>query len=216
MQRIKIQDEQISKLDEELLLWQKNIDTISLPKDIMKSYEAPAMVSKSTSPIRTTSSNSISTQTIETETIPQKIIESDKKSSTSELLSIREELTEKQKMITQLKTKISEQEMTISLFRNQIGDKQSQINFYEKHILELQNKKTVGIHSNGAGGDNISIGMIQSSPHNEELLSLKVSVYGNIFIYFTSIYDKFGVILVFPLSSQEIWYNSFRKGTNTG
>nr|CAI5868963.1 unnamed protein product [Callosobruchus analis] len=47
--------------------------------------------------------------------------------------------------------------MTISLFRKQIGDKQSQISFYERHILELQNKKEEIMNtSGGAGGDNIS------------------------------------------------------------
>lgn len=175
MERIKIQDEQILKLDEELLLWQKNVDTISLPRDSVV-IDIPKMVSKPTSPLTKTILNSISTQTIDIRIIPDDVVELDKKSTIAQILSVKEELAEKQKIISQLKTKVAEQEMTISIFRTQIGDKQSQINFYEKHILELQNKKVVGIHSNGACGDNINIGMTQTTTNNEELLTLKVGI----------------------------------------
>ncbi|CAH2018853.1 unnamed protein product [Acanthoscelides obtectus] len=52
---------------------------------------------------------------------------------------------------------MNENEMAINLFRKQIGDKQSQISFYERHIVELQNKKDEIMNSSGgAGGDNIS------------------------------------------------------------
>nr|CAI5819710.1 unnamed protein product [Callosobruchus analis] len=91
----------------------------------------------------------------------------------SELLRTQETLKEKENMLDQLRNKINEHEMTISLFRKQIGDKQSQISFYERHILELQNKKEEIMNtSGGAGGDNISVG----SETQNEVLALKGSI----------------------------------------
>lgn len=181
MERVKIQDDQISKLDEELLLWQKNFDAIVIPRENPVN-QAPTMVSKPTSPVAKLTVHSISTQTTENEVESKIFTESTKPSSSLELSSIKEELKEKQKIIaekqktiSELKSKISELEMTVSTFRTQIGDKQSQINFYEKHILEMQNKKSGELHTNGAGGDNINVGMVDTATNNEELLALKVS-----------------------------------------
>lgn len=92
-----------------------------------------------------------------------------------ELLSVKNELVEKQKAIADLKSKNSDLEMSISLFRTQIGDKQSQINFYEKHIMELQNRKIVEVHTSGAGGDNNVMGNVDDSSQNEEIIALKVN-----------------------------------------
>ncbi|XP_018571875.1 centrosomal protein of 290 kDa [Anoplophora glabripennis] len=139
MDRVKMQDEQISKLDEELLLWHKNFDVNLPPKK-----------------------TSVEEETLQ---IP---------SLKSELIKVREVVDEKQRNIDQLKSKITELEMTISLFRKQIGDKQSQITFYERHIMELQGKRDE-VHSGGAGGDNLSVGM-ESSKSNDEIISLKASI----------------------------------------
>lgn len=179
MERIKIQDDQISKLDEELLLWQKNVDGISIPKENLV-YHAPTMVSKPTSPIAKITVHSFSTQTTENELVPQIFTAP---TTSPELSSVKEELkenqkiiAEKQKNISELKSKIAELEMAVSTFRSQLRDKQSQINFYEKHILEMQNKKTGEVHSNGAGGDNINVGMVETPTSIEELLALKVYI----------------------------------------
>lgn len=181
MERVKIQDDQISKLDEELLLWQKNFDAIVIPRENPVN-QTSIIVSKPTSPIAKLTVHTISTQTIENLVDSKLFTEPTKPSSSVELSSVKEELMEKQKIIaekqkhiSELKSKISELEMTLSTFRTQIGDKQSQINFYEKHILEMQNKKIGEVHSNGAGGDNINVGMVETPTNNEELLALKVS-----------------------------------------
>lgn len=156
------------------MLWQKNFDAIAIPRET-PIIQAPVMVSKPTSPIVKFTSRSVSIQTAAIETTPSQVVSQIiKPPSVSEQLHVKEELVEKQRTITELKSKISDLEMTISLFRTQIGDKQSQISFYAKHILELQNKKPVEVHSGGAGGDNISIGMVDSAGNNEELLTLKV------------------------------------------
>ncbi|CAH2012681.1 unnamed protein product [Acanthoscelides obtectus] len=74
-----------------------------------------------------------------------------------------------------LKSKMNENEMAINLFRKQIGDKQSQISFYERHIVELQNKKDEIMNSSGgAGGDNISVGT--ETQLQNELIALKGSI----------------------------------------
>lgn len=173
-ERIKLQDDQISKLDEELLLWQKNFDAITSPKEISM-LPAPLLVSKPTSPIIKTSFTSISTQTTNIEIVSEVTSQTISPSLSSELVIVKEELVEKQRIINEMKSKISDLEMTVSMFRTQIGDKQSQINFYEKHILELQtSKKVVEVHAGGAGGDNVNVGTIETSRNNEELLALKV------------------------------------------
>ncbi|CAH2019732.1 unnamed protein product [Acanthoscelides obtectus] len=70
---------------------------------------------------------------------------------------------------------MNENEMAINLFRKQIGDKQSQISFYERHIVELQNKKDEIMNSSGgAGGDNISVGT--ETQLQNELIALKGSI----------------------------------------
>lgn len=180
MERIKIQDDQISQLDEALLLWQKNFDAIISPQDT-SFFQAPLMVSTPSSPITKMNFNSVSIQTVDNEVVPETTAPTVSLSSIPEFVAAKEALTEKQKTINEMKNKISDLEMTVSMFRAQIGDKQSQISFYEKHILELQNKKTTEVHTNGAGGDNINIGLVETTSYTEEILALKVCI-NNIYL----------------------------------
>lgn len=85
-----------------------------------------------------------------------------------ELVNTLKELTSKNETIGQLKSKQTELEMNINMFKNQIGDKQSQITFYEKHILELQNKKEIAVQEMKLSSE-VDI-------TNEELVTLKVRI----------------------------------------
>lgn len=91
------------------------------------------------------------------------------------VLEKEKEISERNNIIAQLKSKITELEMNISLFRQQIGDRQSQITFYENHILELRGKieKAEKIPSDGS---NETV-----AQRNEEALMLKV--YNLSFLY---------------------------------
>lgn len=175
MERVRTQDKQMSKLDEELLMWHKNFDVSLSPKKT-NSVEHVETVTKKPPAAILKITKSAEVQTVEIAP-DNRVGESDEAvqiaSLKSELIKTREVVDEKERSINQLKSRVTELEMTISLFRKQIGDKQSQIMFYERHIMELQSKKDE-VHSGGAGGDNISVG-IESNKSNEEITALKVS-----------------------------------------
>lgn len=52
-----------------------------------------------------------------------------------------EELSSKEEALKHLKVRIVELELSLSLCQQQLTDKQSQISFYEKHIMDMQQKK---------------------------------------------------------------------------
>lgn len=175
IERVKMQDEQLSKLDEELLLWHKNFDVNLPPKNTPPVEEVKKVVEEAPAP-EVKILKSCEVQTVEF--VPhEKIRESEEAVQIAnlklELFKVREVVVEKERNINQMQSKINELEMTINLFRKQIGDKQSQIAFYERHIMEFENKKDE-VHSSGAGGDNINVGM-ESNKNNDEILALKVS-----------------------------------------
>lgn len=164
------------KLDQELLQIYKNFDT-NVPQKLTRTIQEEQVQNSVTSvpvPLPRKITRSVSIQVSEPDA---KSEPSEEKgvlvNLKSELLSLREELSQKQSQIDQLKSKIIEHEMTISMFRKQIGDKQSQISFYERHIMELQNKKTEVTNGGGAGGDNITVR--SDGNQSEEILILKVS-----------------------------------------
>ncbi|KAJ8968110.1 hypothetical protein NQ314_002465 [Rhamnusium bicolor] len=175
MERVKMQDEQISKLNEELLLWQKDFDADLSSKESTTIQGTKEVVKPPPPVLKIMKSAEVQTIEVVLKRTENKLEEANQISNLkSEVLKIREETEEKERNINQLKNKITELEMTISLFRKQIGDKQSQIMFYERHILELQNKKDE-IHTGGAGGDNIGVGL-EANKSNEEVIALKASL----------------------------------------
>ncbi|VEN56292.1 unnamed protein product [Callosobruchus maculatus] len=190
--RIRIQDEQIAKMDEEMVMLQKSIGTNVVSKENLTEVPMdeqgpvaqtdaallpePGEKVESPKPISPTYPKIIS-RSVETQTDQELVHIKDNKQELmnlkSELLRTQDTLKEKEHIVDQLRSKINENEMTISLFRKQIGDKQSQISFYERHILELQNKKEdIMNNSGGAGGDNISVG----AETQNEVLALKGSI----------------------------------------
>ncbi|CAH1173755.1 unnamed protein product [Phaedon cochleariae] len=176
--RVKLQDEQLAKLDEELLLWHKHFNGTYIQKNSIvnqtKSDETPIPIAIPI-PAPRKFFVSVEVQTIEDECdITVQSNNDEIISLKSEISRMKDELLAKEQFIGQLRSKVAEHEMTISLFRKQIGDKQSQISFYEHHIMELQSKKGE-ISSSGAGGDNISVG-VETTNSNEEVVALKGSV----------------------------------------
>ncbi|XP_056644391.1 centrosomal protein of 290 kDa [Diorhabda sublineata] len=180
MDRTKLQDEQIAKLDHELLQIYRHIDISDTDTNIKKvSSEEPLQKPESKKLIipepkprtlKLTRAVSVQTNEVVTQT-PTILLENNNVIANlrGELFNVREDLSNKESQINQLKSKITEHEMTISMFRKQIGDKQSQISFYERHIMELQNKKSE-IANNGAGGDNINIGTESNGQTQENLV----------------------------------------------
>lgn len=142
-EKVQMQDDQIVKLEEEIITLHRNYNCIApesdLPPNSGGGAAAPASVYK------VTKAKEIQTDAITIEDdnkIIHNVSDEEKVSSLhTELVNVTSQLAAKDQLIEQLKNKITEQEMNISLFRKQIGDKQSQLSFYEKHILELQNKK---------------------------------------------------------------------------
>ncbi|CAG9857013.1 unnamed protein product [Phyllotreta striolata] len=156
VERVRVQDEQLQKLDQELL----------------RAYEAdearPARdVATPTPTPRRPLQRSVSVQA--------QIESSNAVKLTKELMDLNEELSQRDREIEGLKRKIGEFEATVGAFRKQIADKQSQIGFYERHIVELQNKKDPvqqNQHQNdGAGGDNVGV-----TNASEEVLVLKTTL----------------------------------------
>ncbi|KAG5876194.1 hypothetical protein JTB14_001937 [Gonioctena quinquepunctata] len=173
-ERLKMQDDEIARLDEELILWHKNFDGILVQKEVSKN--------KVPEPARR-ASKLMKTAEVQTSEEPKENRHEEVNASkddsrfstlTIRLAKIKDELAVKDHMVDQLKSKITEHEMTISMFRKQIGDKQSQISFYERHIMELQNKKGE-IHVDGAGGDNINV-RVEKAGNSGEVLALTATV----------------------------------------
>lgn len=177
-ERIAIQDEQILRLEEELLSWQKNLDGSFGFKDVpirdLPVQQSAKPISKPSSPV--TRSTEVQT---DKEVVKSEHDVSDETHLKQELMNIKQELVNKNQNIDHMKNKIQELEVSMNTYKTQIGDKQSQISFYERHIIDLQNKKE-DFHSsnvNGAGGDNINIGMETTNvTNNEELIALRVSI----------------------------------------
>ncbi|CAH0553139.1 unnamed protein product [Brassicogethes aeneus] len=172
LERVKIQDEEIAHIEEELLHSHTNLlfqieteDSTEKPETIVQERPRENVV------------KIMKAIEVQTQVVFSGSNNNDENKITSlkyEVLQLQNTLREKDLQIDELKNKITEQEISISLFRNQIGDKQSQITFYERHILELQSKnlETNKDMFDGAGGDNISVGRASFSKE-DELLSLK-------------------------------------------
>lgn len=156
-------------------MWQNQFGGITDQKDAIPLHTIKLVAQPSSPPPvpPKPSTKTVEVQTIEYTTTPRNtVVEST--TSNQDLEKANRELVMKEQTIDQLKNKMKDLEMKVSLFRQQIGDKQSQITFYERHILELQNKKEE-VHTNGAGGDNFSVGLEPINSNNEELITLKVS-----------------------------------------
>ncbi|XP_072379937.1 centrosomal protein of 290 kDa isoform X2 [Diabrotica undecimpunctata] len=175
VERVKLQDEQILKLDQELLQIYKYLD---VPDGVtQKSLQVETRENISQKPLtpepKPRTLKVSRPVTVQTENLEPVSPTSDEKHSVnnlkSELLTLREEVKVKETQLDQLKSKITEHEMTISMFRKQLGDKQSQITFYERHIMDLQNKKTE-VTSTGAGGDNVNVGTDSVSQTQEQIV----------------------------------------------
>lgn len=160
--RVKIQDEQIIKLEEELFALHKNFAFDYDPELPPTSVQQPEKAVKPEPTMIKISKN----KDTQTELTQEEDIKEDDSFSNirAELISVSNEVAAKEQIIQQLKSKITENEMNLSLFRKQLGDKQSQITFYERHILELQSKKEITTDSS----ENVDVNK------NEEILTLKV------------------------------------------
>jgi centrosomal protein CEP290 len=162
--RVKIQDEQIIKLEEELFALHKNFAFDYDPELPPTSVQQPEKAVKPEPTMIKISKN----KDTQTELMQEEDIKEDDSFSNirAELISVSNEVAAKEQIIQQLKSKITENEMNLSLFRKQLGDKQSQITFYERHILELQSKKEITTDSS----ENVDVNK------NEEILTLKCSL----------------------------------------
>lgn len=170
LQRIQTQDEQIGKLEEELLMWHKNFSSSS-PEIGEKQEMENILITQPPSPVIKLTKN----EGIQTEEIILQYDEVDKSlpNMKIELITLRNELNNKELNIEQLKNQLTESEMNVNLFKKQLGDKQSQITFYERHILELQTKRDDPIPSSGPDGDNLTVGNNVETSTDETIL-LKV------------------------------------------
>ncbi|XP_050500647.1 centrosomal protein of 290 kDa [Diabrotica virgifera virgifera] len=183
IERSKLQDEQILKLDQELLQIYKYLDipdgvtqkSLQVETQETISQKSPTPAPK---PRTLKASRSVTVQTENLEPVSSTKVTSEQNhivnNLKAELLTLQEEVKVKETQLDQLRSKITEQEMTISMFRKQIGDKQSQITFYERHIMDLQNKKAE-VASAGAGGDNVNVGT-ETVSQTQEQIALKNSV----------------------------------------
>ncbi|CAG9830349.1 unnamed protein product, partial [Diabrotica balteata] len=175
VERVKSQDDQILKLDQELLQIYKYLD---IPDGVtQKSLQVESRENITQKPVtpepKPRTLKASRPVTVQTENLEPVSPTSDEKhivnNLKSELITLQEENKVKETQLDQLKSKITEHEMTISMFRKQIGDKQSQITFYERHIMDLQNKKTE-LSSTGAGGDNVNVGTEAVSQTQEQIV----------------------------------------------
>lgn len=176
-QRLQTQDEQIGKLEEELLLWHKNYN-INFSLEEMKAEKKEKEISdarQSPSLIKLTKTEAIQTEEI----VSHDEIDKSLPNMKIELITVRNELNHKEQRMEQLLSKITELEMNISLFKKQLGDKQSQITFYERHILELQAKREEApreVPLSGPDGDNIAVGNVGAvETTSDETILLKVN-----------------------------------------
>lgn len=137
-ERINKQDDQIIKLEEELLqVYQKTQDIpISSVSNVTHSIQKPLEIVSKLTLFDSKQTQTLDSVQDETNTDFQNKLDG----LQLKILENESDISGKDNIISQLKSKISELEMNISLFRQQIGDKQSQIMFYEKHILELRGK----------------------------------------------------------------------------
>lgn len=156
-ERIEIQEEDLSTMEGELLQIYRNFDILSVKQ---LSESAPQLQEKT---VKVKSYNTQETQTLtlhekENTTIHQNRLDNLQK----QLLDVNSEITIKNK--DHLKNKITEMEMNLNLMKKQLQDKQSQIVFYEKHIVELQNKK-----------DHVNANSSTFGQSKEDIFALKVN-----------------------------------------
>ncbi|KAJ8934432.1 hypothetical protein NQ318_017133 [Aromia moschata] len=175
--RVRIQDEQIAKLDEELLLCHRNFDTNAPCTEILvQKLPEPSKSSTITFQTAETQTDEVARTETQQENRDQQEndVQKENRHLKSQVASLQETLGEREQGLTQLKGKFSELEVAVGVFRKQLGDKQSQIVFYERHIMELQSKKQEVHPAEGAGGDNINVGA-EVAKSNEEVLALKIN-----------------------------------------
>lgn len=173
LDRINEQDQLMSKLEEELLQACRSSDfSISSDVQSVKLHRNGADVQKTDNvECKVKICKSEETQTLFDASLkPDKDVDDDgMKKLHSELVDAQKQISLKDEAIEQLKSKQIELEMNMSMFKKQLGDKQSQITFYEKHILELQNKKELPAQETKITHDTDITG-------NEEYIALKVSL----------------------------------------
>lgn len=131
--RLHKQDEDITKLEEELLKFYQN-------GVLEKTETIPSTSDIAEKPIKLFTSNQTQTQDIVNRDMNQNFANLQDKLNKLQLniLEKEKETLEKGNEIIQLKNTIAELEMNVNLLKQQINDKQSQIMFYENHILELR------------------------------------------------------------------------------
>ncbi|KAF5307268.1 hypothetical protein FQR65_LT06984 [Abscondita terminalis] len=170
--RLKIQDDIIIKLEEELLRTYHTYEHLSVDgkKELTVKIETREHVKTVEPKIlkqeETQTCSELIASLSENTNLSAMLVDLETKLRISE-----DQIKEKVSAIEQLKNKITELEMNISLFRTQIGDKQSQITFYEKHILELQNKLKVQNETQITSST-----VIEQSKHIEEITILNDAV----------------------------------------
>lgn len=180
LQRINNQEEQISKLEEELLqsyqkpeLFLDNFnENQTKEEDVLVETLINEIEAGKECKLKMLKSEEVQTSIDLSELKDSDTLQADLLNKLQDDLSkTRLDLEAKDKNTEELKSKITELELNISLFKTQIGDKQSQIMFYEKHILELKNKlDSANTHDVAAEKADSNDGT--KSP--EEIVSLKV------------------------------------------
>ncbi|XP_017769408.1 PREDICTED: LOW QUALITY PROTEIN: centrosomal protein of 290 kDa-like [Nicrophorus vespilloides] len=119
--QVEEQEEQIAKLECELL------QSLCI-RDINDTKKVPRKLET----VETTVMEIVDNSVERFESATQTVDLIDKKS---------EELSSKEEALKHLKVRIVELELSLSLCQQQLTDKQSQISFYEKHIMDMQQKK---------------------------------------------------------------------------
>ncbi|KAI4458205.1 centrosomal protein [Holotrichia oblita] len=173
LDRINEQDQLMSKLEEELLQACRSSDfSISPDVQSVKLYKNGDNIQETDNvECKVKICKSEETQTLFDASLnPDKSIDEDgMKKLHLELVGAQKQISLKDETIEQLKSKQTELEMNMSMFKSQLGDKQSQITFYEKHIVELQNKKELPAQETKITQDIDITG-------NEEYIAIKATV----------------------------------------
>lgn len=147
-------------MEEELLQIYRNLDILS----IKKFSDNISQGSEKTVSVKVCNTQETQTSEVIYEKESNVLHQNRMDNLQKQLLDVNSEMTIKSKAVDHLKNKVTEMETNSNLMKKQLQDKQSQIAFYEKHIVELQNKK-----------DHVNVTTSAFAQSSEEILALKVS-----------------------------------------
>lgn len=158
--RIEKQEDDLTKIEEELVQAYRNFDILS----IKKGSENLPQISERTPNVKAFNTQETQTSEVLCEKENTAFYHSRADNLQKQLLELNSEITIKNKALDHLKSKLTEMEINLNSMKNQLQDKQSQIVFYEKHIVELQSKT-----------DRVNANVSPFAQSNEDIVALKVN-----------------------------------------